>query len=357
MVKTRSRRAVDRLWAVGAALLAARADGFAATPAGVMTRGGRMQRHVVQAAAGDRQMVGDALDGPRPSSYEPPVVDNVQLTDAWELDCYSRPVVGRDGKKLWELLVCDSSGAFRHVEPIPANKVNSREVRKRVEQLIEDAEVRPRTIRFFRRAMFNMLNIAMDNLGSGIKVKPSRSTYTLYQWLEEREALVYPKMTGYKKTAKVSSLFDVTVAERMPDVMRADQFAFVSLPLSEIIQGGVNDENIGCGNICPIPPGLPEDAMVSGVLFLTKRSDTLARWVAGSELSFMKADLKRREMLMEVGLSTSYLMARLNEQQRLEGQAFEAAKAQLKGLHFVGIQGSAEDDEVSGFWLLREMDM
>ena len=74
---------------------------------------GRVQRHVVQAAAGDRQMVGDALDGPRPSSYEPPVVDNVQLTDAWELDCYSRPVVGRDGKKLWELLVCDSSGAFR----------------------------------------------------------------------------------------------------------------------------------------------------------------------------------------------------------------------------------------------------
>ena len=97
--------------------------------------------------------------------------------------------------------------------------------------------------------------------------------------------------------------------------------------------------------------------MVSGVLFLTKRSESLALWLAGSELAFMKADLKRREMVMEVGLSTRYLMARLTDDQRLEGQAFEAGKANLKGLHFVGIQGSAEDDEVAGFWLLREMDL
>ena len=46
------------------------------------------------------------------------------VSDQWELDCYSRPVsVG--GKKLWELLVVDASGNFRHVEPIPANKVTN----------------------------------------------------------------------------------------------------------------------------------------------------------------------------------------------------------------------------------------
>ena len=38
-----------------------------------------------------------------------------------------------------------------------------------------------------------------------------------------------------------------------------------------------------------------------------------------------------------------------------QGQAFEAGKARLKGLHFIGVQTSEEDDDVKGFWLCREM--
>ena len=39
---------------------------------------------------------------------------------SWELDFYSRPVQGPDGKKLWELLVTDDTGSFRHVEVLDA---------------------------------------------------------------------------------------------------------------------------------------------------------------------------------------------------------------------------------------------
>ena len=42
-------------------------------------------------------------------------------SSAWQLDSYSRPVQGADGKKLWELLVTDETGAFRHVEAVPSN--------------------------------------------------------------------------------------------------------------------------------------------------------------------------------------------------------------------------------------------
>ena len=46
---------------------------------------------------------------------------NVKPSDEWELDCYSRPVmVG--GKKLWEVLITDSSGSFRLCETLPSNK-------------------------------------------------------------------------------------------------------------------------------------------------------------------------------------------------------------------------------------------
>jgi len=74
------------------------------------------------------------------------------------------------------------------------NRVNSRELRRVVEQAIEDAEVKPNTIRFFRGAMFNMINIALTEID--VQARPSRATYALAQWLEERNREVYPKMEG-----------------------------------------------------------------------------------------------------------------------------------------------------------------
>lgn len=82
----------------------------------------------------------------------------------WELDFYSRPVQGADGKKLWELLVTDSAGSFRHVEAVPSNCVNSKELRLRVQRLLDDAETRPKSIRFFRSQMKNMITIALNEL-------------------------------------------------------------------------------------------------------------------------------------------------------------------------------------------------
>jgi hypothetical protein len=114
----------------------------------------------------------------------------------WELDCYSRPVVGAGGKKLWEVLVTDATGSFRYCKTLPSNQVNSKELRKTVEDLMDDAAIpeKPSTIRFFRGAMFNMINIALSELD--VVGRPSRCTYAMAQWLEERHRDVYPKMEG-----------------------------------------------------------------------------------------------------------------------------------------------------------------
>ena len=75
------------------------------------------------------------------------------------MDCYSRPVLLEDGKKLWEVLVTDSGGTLRICTPLASNKVNSREVRRVVEEIIRGSEVKPEIIRFFRGAMFNMVRL------------------------------------------------------------------------------------------------------------------------------------------------------------------------------------------------------
>ena len=112
----------------------------------------------------------------------------------WELDCYSRPVVAAGGKKLWEVLITDSSGSFRYLKTLPSNQVNSKELRKTVEELIDDMDVKPNTIRFFRGAMFNMINIALSDLD--VVGRPSRCVFSLANWLEERHKNVYPNMEG-----------------------------------------------------------------------------------------------------------------------------------------------------------------
>jgi len=111
----------------------------------------------------------------------------------WEMDCYSRPVmVG--GKKLWEVLLTDSTGSFRYCKTLPSNQVNSKEVRRVVEQVIDESDIKPQTIRFFRGAMFNMINIALSDVE--VVAKPSRCTFELAAWLEERHEEVYPQMEG-----------------------------------------------------------------------------------------------------------------------------------------------------------------
>jgi hypothetical protein len=48
-------------------------------------------------------------------------IPGIKATEEWEIDCYSRPVMV-EGKKLWEVLITDSSGSFRLIETLPSNK-------------------------------------------------------------------------------------------------------------------------------------------------------------------------------------------------------------------------------------------
>ncbi|KAL7511633.1 hypothetical protein ACHAXN_008623 [Cyclotella atomus] len=281
-----------------------------------------------------------------------------KVTEEWELDCYSRPVLVDGKKKLWEILVTDSSGNLKVCRTLPSNKVNSREVRKVVEEIIDESEVKPSTIRFFRGAMFNMINIALSDID--VIAKPSRCTFALANWLEQRNRDVYPKMEGYRATMSGiggigGTFLDIRTAVKLPDALRGEKYAFVGLPLAEFLEGGgINEENIGVGRLCPVDKSLPADAFVQGVVILTSRAKALSSWLAGTEVAGLKADLRKRELVMETDIDNQFLMAKLNDEQRREAAIFEEGKDAMGGLHFISVQRD-EDDDPSGFWLLREI--
>jgi len=235
-------------------------------------------------------------------------------------------------------------------------RVNSREVRRVVEDAIDEADVRPSVIRFFRGAMFNMINIALSEVE--IVATPSRCTFALAKWIEERNREVYPKMEGYRPSmagGDSSAFLDIRTPVKLPDSLRGEKYAFVSLPLAEFAEGGgVTTSNIGVGRLCPIDSDLPGDSFVQGIVVFSSRSKALATWLAGVELCGVKCDIRKRVLVMEADISTQYLMARLNDAQREEGAIFEKGKNDLRGLHFVSVQKS-DDDDPDGFWLIRDI--
>lgn len=278
------------------------------------------------------------------------------ITDEWEIDCYSRPVVAEDGKKLWEVLVTDSSGKFRYVKSLASNVVNSRNLRRVVEDLADRSPVRPRVIRFFRNQMLNMITIALSQI-DGLETKPSRRTHSLLNWLQERETTVYPKMSGFNPQLRQQTVLDyeVTQADRLPDVLRPEAYAFVALPAEVFWDGQVSSSNINRGSLCPLQD-LPRTGWVHGITLISKRAESIAAWLSGLEIGSLRADLLSRELLMQCDITTQLIVATLNDKQRKEAQIFEKGKGAVAGYHFLSVQESADAEEVAGFWMLRQFD-
>ena len=275
------------------------------------------------------------------------------MSNEWELDCYSRPVMGDDNKKLWEVLITDSKGSFRYLKTLSSNLVNSRNLRKIVEELMEESPVRPTMIRFFRNQMFNMITIALSTLD--VEVKPSRRTHNLFMWLDERERTVYPTMPGYNPQLRQQTIldYDVSQPDRLPDVLKAESYAFVALPAEAFWNGEVNEGNINRGRLCPIRE-MPKTGWIHGITLFSKRSEAVASWMNGLELAYLRGDLLTRELMLNTDISSQFVVAPLLEAQKREAQIFEKGKADAQGYHFLSVQSTPDSEDVQGFWLLRQ---
>ncbi|KKZ15099.1 MAG: hypothetical protein TH68_02155, partial [Candidatus Synechococcus spongiarum 142] len=94
----------------------------------------------------------------------------------WEMDFYSRPVLDPDGRKRWELLVCNTpdmntppGAGFRFSKDCPADQVNSLWLGESLEQALDEAVAggysRPQRLRCWRQAMIAMVQRASEPLG------------------------------------------------------------------------------------------------------------------------------------------------------------------------------------------------
>jgi flavin-binding protein dodecin len=284
----------------------------------------------------------------------------------WELDFYSRPVLDEAGKKLWEVLICESSNSierspatlFKYAEYCPSTSVNSLWLREAIEKAIAEAATTPKKIRFFRRQMNNMIVKACED--AGINPVPSRRTYALNQWLAQRMIDVYPQIEGFDlKTANATSVqYPPLNAIPLPDAVkgdRGDKWTFVSLSAADF--DDMPDWEIAFQESFALSLlDIKADTAIPGLIIYSPRATPLAAWMSGLEMGYLQLEKSARPQLrLETGLSDSWTLINLTNQEIIQqAEDFETAKQKANGVHFLAVQSDPNSEAFAGFWLLKE---
>lgn len=330
----------------GAVLALASICGAGAAALGCAERGPRA-RHggsaIARLAKADVDTMEKKKRKQRPSDV-PDDLDWNRVSNDWEIDCFSRPII-REGKKLWELMVTDKNAIYRRVAQMKPTRVNSVVVQKLMTIFIEESKVKPRSIRFYRKVMKNMLTVALTTIKDvlpnmkELRILPSRNCHMLRLWLAYREREVYPKMEGYNPTAKrrsqaVQASMVQMMYQQIPEKIRFSRYAISAIPLGALAR--VKPGQLP-GNLCRIPPGFSDTALVHGMVILSTRADVVCTLMNSMELAAVRLNTETNELLIDMGIETTYKIEKVPPEDKESVLQFERAKRQMAGLHFVAV--------------------
>ena len=285
---------------------------------------------------------------------------NLKKAD-WEIDFYSRPLIDENGKKRWELLITNTNNfkdknTFKWEKICPASTVNSIWLKDALEEAINEAKRqgwdRPSVIRCWRSSMKTMIKRAADQIG--IELISSRRTYSLLEWLIDRESNLYPQQKGYTGINLAPLSNPITnQAIPLPEEVRGDSWSFASLSLNTLKEA--DEWEIEFSNLIPIKDSLNENISIPGIrLFSSKRSLALSAWLGGLEPA--KLLIEGTQIILEAGQADRWLVTDVEEEAKNAiKNNFLNTKRDADGLQFISVQKSSEQNSLDGFWMLKDV--
>ena len=280
----------------------------------------------------------------------------------WELDFYSRPILGPDGRKRWELLITttpsleDGNSPFRFAKVCPSTEVNSLWLSSALsearEQALQAGYGAPVRLRCWRSSMRTMVQRAATE--QEIEVISSRRTFALLDWLEQREREVYPQEEGFMAGPLAPPPAPVqTPPIPLPEEVQGDAWSWATLPAGLLREAG--DWPMSFSGLLPVPTNLEDDAQVPGLrLFSQTRSLAMAGWLGGLEP--VRLLVEGRQLIMEAGQDDRWLVSDLDaEAAQSVAMALETSQASVSGLQFIAIQASPDEQAFAGFWMMRDI--
>ncbi|KAL9262078.1 TAB2 homolog, chloroplastic-like protein [Drosera capensis] len=318
------------------------------------------ERSVSSPEATEDDASDDGVDDPTAElSYFDPEVDPESITE-WELDFSSRPILDIRGKKIWELVVCDSSLSLQYTKYFPNNVINSITLKEAIASVSDQLGVPlPEKIRYFRSQMQTIITKACKELS--IKPIPSKRCVSLLLWLEERYETIYTRHPGFQKGSKPFLALDDPFPRALPENLFGDRWAFVQLPYSAVREEISSfNEKFAFGaslDLDLLGLEIDDNTLIPGLAVESSRAMPLAAWMNGLEVCAVETDTARGRLLLSVGISTRYTYATYQKTPvaTQEAEAWEAAKKASRGLHFLAIQEDLDGEDCMGYWLLLDL--
>ena len=197
-----------------------------------------------------------------------------------------------------------------------------------------------------------LLNVTAEALG--LELVPSRRCYALVEWLQQRQAEVYPLDPGYQSGPLAPPPLPIRpVPVPLPEVARGERWAWANLPVSALAESP--DWSIDFAGLLQLPAHLDPAAMVPGIrLFSRHRALAMAGWLAGLEP--VRLEVVDDQLVLEAGLEDRWLLTTLPADEAKAAQAaFTEARQRSGGLQFIAIQSQESDPRLAGFWMLRDL--
>ncbi len=275
----------------------------------------------------------------------------------WEIDFYRRPLQDEQENPLWELLICNREGNFKHLAFCAQSEATADWLRRQLQQLLADEALKPEQICVFRPQSLSLLEIAAQPLE--VKVKSTRHAPTLKQWLEERSR-IYPTMPNYTGQAYQPIALDKPPPMPIAENLLGIQWRFASLSAGDLI-ATFSDRLIPILNMppdfLPLNLGLASTVLISGVIIDGgRRSMQLARWLDGiCPVSLSYAPGTPDGLILEAGLVDRWVIATFNDAEgAIAAQTYEVKKQLSRGLHFLLVQPDDSGMTYTALWLLKQ---
>ena len=282
----------------------------------------------------------------------------------WELDFYSRPIIEKNGKKRWELIISstksfESPEIFYWNKICPASKVNSIWLTSALKEAIIEAEQKgwrkPEKVRFWRSSMKSIIKKSLENLE--LESLVSRRTYTLFERLNYLENDIYPKEKGFVKGVLAPN-FTAQIANEpkpLPEAVRGDSLTFSEISIRDL--RAAESWPIEFGDIFPVEEHIKDDHLIPGLrLFSKNRAIALAAWF--SSLEPVKLFIDKDRLILEALENDKWLVTDLppNEAQELH-KKFITSKSKSSGYQFISIQTTPYIEKFAGFWMLKDVEL
>ena len=282
----------------------------------------------------------------------------------WELDFYSRPIIEKNGKKRWELIISSTKNfktedTFLWNKICPANEVNSIWLTKALNEALNDAErngwAKPSKIRFWRASMKSIIRKSIENIG--VEALVSRRTYELFDRIQFLEQEVYPLENGYVRgvlAPTFTSSID-NVPKPLPEAVRGDALTISVISIEELKLA--QNWPIEFGDIFPIQNSIKDENLIPGLrLFSKDRSLALAAWF--SSLEPVKLLIEQNQLILEASEDDKWLVTDLQEKDAKElNDKFAQTKNNSYGYQFISIQSTPFVEKFAGFWILKDVEL